>query len=172
MRFNLVDRILEVQPGRSIRAVKNLTLGEEYLADHFPTFPVMPGVLMLQTLVETGAWLLRVTDDFRYSMIALREVKNVKYGTFMEPGRQMVVTVELSEENGPLATLKGKGEVEGTATVSARFTLCRYNLRDQNPSQQATDTRLVDHLRALHSLLQGDVQVGTDQPAVASSGLR
>ena len=55
MRFNLVDRIVEVQPRQALRAVKNLTLGEEYLADHFPTFPVMPGVLMLQTLVEAGA---------------------------------------------------------------------------------------------------------------------
>ena len=63
--FNLVDRILDVEGDRVIRAVKNLTLGEEYLADHFPTFPVMPGVLMLQTLVEAGAWLLRLTDDFR-----------------------------------------------------------------------------------------------------------
>src|SRR6266478_1562418 len=99
MRFHLVDRILELVPGERIRAVKNLTLGEEYLADHFPTFPVMPGVLMLQTLVEAGAWLLRITDDFRYSIIALREVKNVKYGTFMEPGRQMLVTAELSAED-------------------------------------------------------------------------
>jgi len=54
MRFHLVDRIVEVKPGRSLKAIKNLTLGEEYLADHFPTFPVMPGVLMLQTLVEAG----------------------------------------------------------------------------------------------------------------------
>ena len=87
MRFNLVDRIVEVQPGRSLRAVKNLTLGEEYLADHFPSFPVMPGVLMLQTLVEAGAWLLRLTDDFRHSVIVLREAKNVKYGNLVEPGR-------------------------------------------------------------------------------------
>ena len=57
MRFCLVDRILEVQPGKVIHAVKNLTLGEEYLADHFPTFPVMPGVLMLQTLIDAGTWL-------------------------------------------------------------------------------------------------------------------
>jgi 3-hydroxyacyl-[acyl-carrier-protein] dehydratase len=49
MRFQLVDRILEVEPGKRIRLVKNLTLAEEYLADHFPSFPVMPGVLMLQT---------------------------------------------------------------------------------------------------------------------------
>src|SRR5438034_10023515 len=114
MRFNLVDRILEVQPGRSLRAVKNLTLAEEYLADHFPSFPVMPGVLMLQTLVEAGSWLLRLTEDYRYSVIALREARNVKYGAFMEPGRQMGVTVELAEQDERLATFKGKGEVNGS----------------------------------------------------------
>src|SRR6185312_14810173 len=97
MRFNLIDRIREVQPGRSLQAVKNLTLGEEYLADHFPTFPVMPGVLMLETLVEAGAWLLRLTDNFASSVIVLREAKGVKYGTFMEPGRQMAITVDLVE---------------------------------------------------------------------------
>src|SRR6516164_9655168 len=113
MRFTMVDRILAVQPGKSIRAATNLTLGEEYLADHFPTFPVMPGVLMLQTLVEAASWLLRVSEDFRHSVIVLREARNVKYGHFMEPGRRMLVTAELVEQNGPLATLKGKGEVEG-----------------------------------------------------------
>src|ERR671925_1620758 len=97
MRFPLLDRIVEVQPGRSLRAVKNLTLGEEYLADHFPTFPVMPGVLMLEALVEAGAWLLRVTEDFRHSVIVLREVRNVKYGSFVEPGRRLEVTTELAE---------------------------------------------------------------------------
>src|SRR5438128_4959006 len=98
MRFNLVDEIRQLEPGRKIRAVKNLTLGEEYLADHFPTFPVMPGVLMLQTLVEAGAWLLRLTEDFRHSVVVLREAKNVKYGTFMDPGRQMQITAELVEQ--------------------------------------------------------------------------
>src|SRR5881296_164830 len=112
MRFNLIDRIVEVSPGKSLRAIKNLTLGEEYLADHFPTFPVMPGVLMLQALVETGAWFLRVRDDFRHSIIVLREAKNVKYGNFMEPGRQMMLSAELIEEDGALATFKGRGEVD------------------------------------------------------------
>src|SRR5438128_7957387 len=97
MRFNLLDRIVAVELGRTLRAVKNLTLGEEYLADHFPTFPVMPGVLMLQTLVEAGAWLLRLSEDFRHSVIVLREAKNIKYGNFMEPGRQLQVTVDLVE---------------------------------------------------------------------------
>src|SRR5262249_3205050 len=131
----------------------NLTLGEEYLADHFPTFPVMPGVLMLQTLVEAGAWLLRLTDDFRHSVIVLREARNVKYGTFMEPGKQLHVTVELAERDGPRAVLKGRGEAEGQQTVSAKLTLACYNLRDRNPDRQATDERLVQHWRNLGSLL-------------------
>jgi 3-hydroxyacyl-[acyl-carrier-protein] dehydratase len=161
MRFNLVDRILDVEPGRRIRVVKNLTLGEEYLADHFPTFPVMPGVLMLQTLVEAAAWLIRLTEDFRHSVIVLREAKNVKYGSFMEPGRSLIVTAELAEplDSGPpgLATFKGKGEVDGTATVSARVTVARYNLRDRNVALQAADDRIVGHLRSLHLVLAGEL---------------
>ena len=154
MRFNLIDRIREVQPGRSLQAVKNLTLGEEYLADHFPTFPVMPGVLMLETLVEAGAWLLRLTDDFASSVIVLREAKGVKYGTFMEPGRQMTISVELAERGEGLATFKGKGEMEGQNTVSARLVLAHYNLRDRDPAMLATDERLVQHFRDLYALLR------------------
>src|SRR5262245_44991256 len=126
MRFNLVDQIVEVKPGSSLVGVKNLTLGEEYLADHFPTFPVMPGVLMLQALVEAGAWLLRISEEFRHSVVVLREVKNVKYGTFVEPGRQLKVTVDLAERGEGLATFKGKGEVDGQSAVSARLTLATY----------------------------------------------
>jgi 3-hydroxyacyl-[acyl-carrier-protein] dehydratase len=161
MRFNLVDRILEFEPNRRITIVKHLTLGEEYLADHFPTFPVMPGVLMLQTLVEAGAWLLRLSEDFRHSVIVLREAKNVKYGNFMEPGKTLVVTAELVEKSDSAepgaATFRGKGECEGASTVSARFTLTRYNLRDRNPALQSADTRIIAHLREQYSLLRGDL---------------
>jgi 3-hydroxyacyl-[acyl-carrier-protein] dehydratase len=153
MRFNLVDRIVEVQPGRRLVAVKNLTLAEEYLADHFPTFPVMPGVLMLEAVVEAGAWLWRLSDDFRHSVIVLREARNVKYGTFMEPGRQLRVTVELLERDGERATFKGKGEMDGQTTVSARVTLAGYNLRDRNGELRQTDERLLRHFRELGALL-------------------
>jgi 3-hydroxyacyl-[acyl-carrier-protein] dehydratase len=157
MRFNLVDRIVEVQPGRSLRAVKNLTLGEEYLADHFPNFPVMPGVLMLQTLVEAGAWLLRLTDDYRHSVIVLREAMNVKYGAFMEPGKQLLLSVELVEQHEQTAVLKGKGEVEGNTAVSARLTLGRCNLGDRHPALRATDDQIVQHLRRQCLLLRGEL---------------
>jgi 3-hydroxyacyl-[acyl-carrier-protein] dehydratase len=159
MRFHLVDRILDVEPGKRIRIVKSLALGEEYLADHFPAFPVMPGVLMLQTLVEAGSWLLRVTEDFKHSVIVLREAQNVKYGNFMAPGRSMVVTVEAAElsESVPEVVFKGKGESEGASTVSARFTLKRYNLRERNPALEPLDRKIVEQLRSDYSLLRGDL---------------
>lgn len=160
MRFNLVDRILEVEPGKRIRMVKNLTLAEEYLADHFPTFPVMPGVLMLETLVEAGAWLLRISEDFRHSVITLREARNVKYGNFMQPGKSLIVTAELAEPPGDQAfvTFKGKGETEGNSTVSAKFTVARYNLRDRNPAFEKTDARIVEHLRSVYAVLSGQLK--------------
>ena len=58
MRFILIDKIVSLEAGRSLKAVKSVSLAEEYLADHFPAFPVLPGVLMLQGLVESASWLV------------------------------------------------------------------------------------------------------------------
>jgi 3-hydroxyacyl-[acyl-carrier-protein] dehydratase len=153
MRFNLIDRIIGIEAGRSLKAVKLLTLGEEYLADHFPGFPVMPGVLMLQTLVEAGSWLLRLSEEFRHSIIVLRDTKNVKYGTFMEPGKALVISVEMTECDARQAVFRGKGEVEGNSAVSARFVLDRYNLRDRDPRMDSADARLIQHYRDLALML-------------------
>jgi 3-hydroxyacyl-[acyl-carrier-protein] dehydratase len=159
MRFHLIDRILELEPGKRIRMVKNLTLGEEYLADHFPTFPVMPGVLMLQTLVEGAAWLSRATDDFQHSVIVLRDARNVKYGNFMQPGNSMIITVEATEytPGAPTAIFKGKAEAGGAATVSAKFTVGRYNLRERDPALAAVDERIIAALRSHYRILRGEL---------------
>ena len=166
MRFNLVDRLLDFEPGKRIRMVKNLTLAEEYLADHFPTFPVMPGVLMLETLVEAAAWLLRLTENYRHSVIVLRDARNVKYGRFMQPGFSLIVTVEMMATvlDAPEVVFKGKGEMDGVSTVSAKFTLARYNLRDRNPALEAVDKCIVGHMRSAHLVLTR----GFDAPAKAS----
>ncbi len=159
MRFHLIDRILELEPAKRIRAVKNLTLGEEYLADHFPTFPVMPGVLMLQTLVEGSAWLLRATEDFQHSVVVLRDARNVKYGNFMQPGNSMTITVEAAEytPGNSLATFKGKAEMDGSSTVSAKFAVMRYNLRDRDPALQSADERIIADLRIHYRILRGEM---------------
>jgi hypothetical protein len=74
----------------------------------------------------------------------------------MEPGRQMLLSTELIEQDGPLATFKGKGEVDGASTVSARLTLACSNLRDRNPALRDADERLVQHLKQLCRVLQGE----------------
>jgi 3-hydroxyacyl-[acyl-carrier-protein] dehydratase len=160
MRFQLIDRIVALDDRKSLRAVKHLTLGEEYLADHFPTFPVMPGVLMLEALVESAAWLLRLRDRFQHSVIVLREARNVKYGSFVQPGHRLDLSVELSEEAGELVSFKGKGEVDGTTSVSAKLTVGRYNLADRNPAWRQRDERMVQHFRELAVVLGAEQLVG------------
>lgn len=166
MRFHLIDRILELEPGKRIRMVKNLTLGEEYLADHFPSFPVMPGVLMLQTLVEGSAWLLRATEDFQHSVIALRDARNVKYGNFMQPGHSMIITVETADyaPDRPSAVFKGKAEMGGSSVVSAKFTVARYNLRDRDAALASVDERIVAELRSHYRILRGEFDVPAGGP--------
>ena len=65
MRFTLIDRIVDFQPGVRLTAMKSLTMTEEYLGDHFPNFPVMPGVLMLEAMTQAAAWLVRAERGFR-----------------------------------------------------------------------------------------------------------
>lgn len=148
MRFNLVDRVHAWVPGKSLSASKSLTLGEEYLADHFPTFPVMPGVLMLQAVTEASAWLWRATTDFQFTVMTLREVKNVKYGTFMQPGFVLELNTELLKADDSTATFRGKGNVrDGGQTVNAQIVLAGYNVRDRLPADATSDDRLRQHWR-------------------------
>ncbi len=161
MRFNLVDRITAWEPGKTLQAEKCLTLGEEYLRDHFPAFPVMPGVLMLQCVVEASSWLWRASSDFQHSVIALREVRNVKYGTFMEPGRVMEVSVEMVKSEGGFATFRGKGNVKGGAqTVNAQIVLAAYNVADKSAVGSYVDENLIRHWRERFAWLVGSLNSG------------
>jgi 3-hydroxyacyl-[acyl-carrier-protein] dehydratase len=154
MRFVLVDRITELQRGQSLVAVKNLSLAEEYLADHFPGFPVMPGVLMLEALTQAGAWLVRDMEDFAHSVVILKKAKMIKYGSFVEPGRQLQLKVTLVSHDATEASFKGEGSIEGQVMVKGQFTLTRYNLRDKNPGLHATDASIVAGLRDLYATLR------------------
>src|SRR5271166_2576703 len=154
MRFVLIDRILNVQRGESLVAVKNLSLAEEYLSDHFPGFPVMPGVLMLEALTQAGGWLIRDSEDFAHSIIVLKQAKTIKYHSFVEPGRQLELRVELVSHDPRDCVFKGAGVIDGQEMVKGRFTLTRYNLRDKDPELHGTDTAIVIGLRDLYSTLR------------------
>ena len=133
MKFILLDDILE-QTSDRIVALKQVSLAEEYLADHFPTFPVLPGVLMIETMVQAARSMLGERGDAR---LVLGEVKALKFGSMVRPGETLEVEVTLlkSLEDGSYAC-KGIGRVRrirseenetslptGETAVSGRFTM-------------------------------------------------
>ena len=153
MRFSLIDRIVELEPCVHITAVKSLTMTEEYLADHFPHFPVMPGVLMLEALTQAGAWLVRVSEDFAHSIVVLKQANNVKYAQFIEPGQTLAVTAVVLKFDDKEVKLKAYGTVGGRIILNARLTLACYNLADKNPQYTWTDEATRRDLRDQLALL-------------------
>jgi 3-hydroxyacyl-[acyl-carrier-protein] dehydratase len=154
MRFNLVDKITSIKSGESVTAVKNLSLAEEYLQDHFPGFPVMPGVLMLESLVQASAWLMRLTSDFEYSTVLLKQARALKFNSFLKPGDRMIVTSKLHRRDGERQfQFKASAEVNGVSTVSARLTLEQFNLADRHQDLRGTDTDLIRQMRELFDQL-------------------
>ncbi|PQO27032.1 3-hydroxyacyl-ACP dehydratase FabZ family protein [Blastopirellula marina] len=152
MKFCLIDQISEIHRGERISAVKCLSLAEEYLQDHFPRFPVMPGVLMLEAMTQTGAWLVRVTNNFSHSLTVLKEARNVKYGNFVEPGEILIVKAELVKMEGNLASLKVSGEVNGSVAVSSRIVLESYNSSGTD-QPNTTDQCAIRQLKQQYDLL-------------------
>jgi 3-hydroxyacyl-[acyl-carrier-protein] dehydratase len=162
MRFSLLDRIVELEPGQRISAVKALSMAEEYLGDHFPGFPVMPGVLMLEAMTQASAWLLRASEDFAHSMVVLKEARNVKYGQFVEPGQTLLVTAEVTGQTERLTKLKAQGVVDGETAVRALLVMERYNLAEENPDRSPTDQSVIRQMRELFALLRHSDTAATE----------
>jgi len=131
MHFEFVDRVLEVSPERIV-TIKNVAASEEYLEDHFPTFPVLPGVFMIESMVQAGRRLL-VERDASARRHVLGSVRALKYGAFVRPGDSMRVEVTVHkagaggevEFRGSASVLRAGegGGADAPTCVSGRFTL-------------------------------------------------
>jgi 3-hydroxyacyl-[acyl-carrier-protein] dehydratase len=121
MRYLLVDRILEWTPDRSITGIKNITMSEDFLEHHFPRYPVMPGVLILEAMAQLAGWLVAVSSDFE-SWALLQRVRQGKFYEFALPGDQVRLEVEAvpSEEEG-LRAFRGVAKVGETRNAVAEF---------------------------------------------------
>lgn len=150
MRFQLIDRIHRLEPRKSIVAIKNLSLAEEYLADHFPGFPVLPGVLMIEALTQAGAWLMKSSEDFAYSTVMLKQAKAVKFNNFVSPGKALHVSLDVVSWEGAECTLKGTGTVDGLSAVSAKLVLKRFNLAEANPAMAKADALAIEAARDVY----------------------
>src|SRR3954465_13869732 len=150
---------IEQPSGDEILAVKYVSLAEEYLADHFPTFPVLPGVIMLEALTQAATWLLHRRSKFGKSVAVLKEARNVKYGNFVAPGNALRVEVDFFKATETGAVFKAAGIVNDTQALSARIELSYFNLAEKQPELAGLDQILIDHTKARWSVLNQRKQV-------------
>jgi 3-hydroxyacyl-[acyl-carrier-protein] dehydratase len=144
VKFNLIDKIEQLADDRIV-AVKYVSLAEEYLADHFPTFPVLPGVMMLEAITQAAGWLLHHRTGFARSMVVLKEARNVKYGHFVAPGNFLRVDVEFAKETEAGASFKATGSVGSKQAVSARIELAYFDLAQKQPELAGVDAKSKQH---------------------------
>ncbi len=128
MRWLWIDRFLEFRPGQSARAVKNLSLAEDYFADHFPGYPVMPGALILEGLAQTGGILVGEVNEFREKVV-LAKIPWARFGREALAGEQLVYDVQLlhlrpegaSVQGRVVATTPGQPPAAGTLVAEAEI---------------------------------------------------
>jgi len=172
VKFNLVDKI-EHLSDQKIVTVKYVSLAEEYLADHFPTFPVLPGVMMLEAATQSAAWLLHHRSNFRCSMAVLKEARNVKYGMFVAPGNFLRIEAELLKETETGGSFKATGYVASGAAnaaqaVQMRLDLSYFNLAEKNPELAEIDRRLAEHNRQRWEVLRLSLKENSEIGAKSS----
>lgn len=133
--------------------MKQVSLAEEYLADHFPTFPVLPGVMMLEAATQAAGWLLHHRTGFACSMAVLKEARNVKYGQFVAPGDELRIEAELTKPLETGGVFKVTGTVGEKQSIGARIELAYFNLASRDAAMADIDRRLHEHNRSRWSVL-------------------
>ena len=122
--FLLVDRVLEVEPGKRIKALKNVTINEPFFTGHFPHRPVMPGVLMLEAMAQSAALLSFAGEGSapdEKSVIYFVGIDGARFKRPVEPGDQLVMDVTLERARAGIYKFKGVGRVGDDVACEAEL---------------------------------------------------
>ena len=121
MRYLLVDHIMTLDHGNSISGVKNVAMSEDFLEFHFPKNPIMPGIMLLEALVQLSGWLDAASSDFEKWFLVSRVLKCNFYG-FVLPGDQVLMNVSVGPApSHDLKIYRGTAEVNGKRKIKAEF---------------------------------------------------
>jgi 3-hydroxyacyl-[acyl-carrier-protein] dehydratase len=111
--FLLVDRILEIEEGQKAIGIKNVTANEEFFNGHFPDYPVMPGVLIVEALAQVGAVAMLKKEENRGRLAFFTGIDNCRFKRQVKPGDQLRLEVEMTKVRGPMGKGKGIATVDG-----------------------------------------------------------
>ena len=121
--FILIDRIDEVKPGEYVNAIKNVTINEPYFQGHFPGQPVMPGVLSLESIAQTTAFLmLHELDDPLKKNMFISGVDGVRFRRLIVPGDQLEINIQLKSKKLTLYKFEGTIKIDNQLAVQAIIT--------------------------------------------------
>jgi UDP-3-O-[3-hydroxymyristoyl] N-acetylglucosamine deacetylase/3-hydroxyacyl-[acyl-carrier-protein] dehydratase len=118
--FLLVDRILEFEPGRRILGLKNVTINEPFFSGHFPGHPIMPGVMIIEGMAQTGGlMLMNEVSESSKKLVYFMSLDNVKFRQPVRPGDSLLFDMEMLQFRGRVCRLRGVGTVEGQVVAEA-----------------------------------------------------
>ncbi|MCC7429874.1 3-hydroxyacyl-ACP dehydratase FabZ [bacterium] len=121
--FLLVDRILSIENDKKVVGLKNVTCNEPHFQGHFPEKPIMPGVLILEAMAQTGGVLLmKIVPNYKEKLIYFMAIDNAKFRKPVVPGDQLIFEVELLSFRRNICKLQGKALVDGQLVCEAEFT--------------------------------------------------
>lgn len=120
MRFILVDRILELEPGRHIRAEKFIAPDEDYFRDHFPGFPVVPGVLLTEMMAQAAGKCLD-SEKAERGKAMLARINSASFRDWVRPGQTVSLSAQVRSSRPQFATVECRAEVEGRPVCSAEL---------------------------------------------------
>lgn len=131
--FLLVDRVVALDPGKSIAAIKNVTANESFFEGHFPEVKIMPGVLIVEAIAQAGGILLyHSLPDAAKKLVVLSKLHNIKFRKLVVPGDQMRLEAEIVKARARFVTIRGRAIVDKEVVVEGEISAAIVDLEEAN----------------------------------------